>query len=183
VVDTAGIIEADRSDMATQVQPFLRSAAFHQGELATVAFTGAAAAAPTLPVGATPDTPAGTSTDLVVHTQDGFFAGNVTAFRAAAVVLKATYDPRWHVTVDGNAVTPYMVAPGFVAVSVPPGRHSVVFEYVAYSHYPLLLAIGGLTLLILPLGPWLWRKWGSRLLTRRGVVSLRGQRNTRAQRQ
>ena len=33
--------------------------------------------------------------------QDGYFAGQVTANRTAAVVLKATFDPGWHVTVDG----------------------------------------------------------------------------------
>ena len=51
VVDTAGIVEADSADMATQMQPYLRSAAFQQGELATVAFDGSPAALPTLPFG------------------------------------------------------------------------------------------------------------------------------------
>ena len=182
VVDTSGIIEADRADMAAQIQPFLRSTAFQRGELATVAFAGAAAATPTLPIGSTPNSPAGTSIDVAVRSQDGYFAGSVTANRAAAVVLKATYDPRWHVTVDGTAVTPYMVVPGFVAVSVGPGRHSVAFEYVAYSHYTLLLGLGGSTLLLLALGLLLWRRWGSRLLAGRAVVSLRGQRNHGAHR-
>ncbi len=58
VVDTAGIIEADRTDMARQMQPFMNSTAFNQGQLATVAFNGAAAGTPTLPVGATPPTAA-----------------------------------------------------------------------------------------------------------------------------
>ena len=97
VVDTSGIIEADRSDMAAQMQPFLRSAAFQQGELATVAFDGGAASAPTLPIGATPTTGAGTSADVLVEAQDGYFAGSVNASRTAAVVLKVTYDPLWHV--------------------------------------------------------------------------------------
>jgi hypothetical protein len=92
------------------------------------------------------------------------------------VVLKATYDPRWHVTVDGKQAIPYMVVPGFVAVSVEAGPHSIVFQYVAYSHYALLLAVGGLTLVLLALGPWSWRRWGYRLRSRRSVVSLRGLR-------
>lgn len=158
LVDTSGIVEANRSDMAAQMQPFLRSIAFQQGELATVAFNGGLASAPTLPVGATPNSPAGTSTDVLDAAPDGFFAGTVTASRTAAVVLKVTYDPLWHVTVDGVAATPYMVVPGFVAVTVGPGRHSVVFQYVSYSHYGALLGIGALTLLILGLGPWLWRR-------------------------
>ena len=181
VVDTAGIVEADRADMAAQMQPFLRSEAFHQGNLATVAFDGAVAAAPTLPIGATPGGAPGSSSDVLVQPQDGVFAGTIVANRFAAVVLKATYDPRWHVTVDGKATTPYMVVPGFVAVSVAAGRHSIVFQYEAYSHYPLLLALGGLALTMLALGPWLWRRWGYRLRPRGDVVSLRGLRNRGAQ--
>jgi len=80
-----------------------------------------------------------------------------------AVVLKATFDPRWHVIVDGKAVVPYMVVPGFVAITVGPGHHTVVFQYIAYSHYPLLLGIGAMTLLILAFGPWLWRTRGRRV--------------------
>jgi hypothetical protein len=174
VVDTSGIVEANSADMATQMQPFLRSPAFDHGELATVAFSGGAAAAPTLPIATTPSSPAGTSDDVLVQPQDGYFASEVVADRTAAVVLKATYDPGWQVTVDGRVATPYMVVPGFVAVTVSPGRHTVVFQYIAYSHYPLLLGIGIATLVMLASGPWLWRRWGSRLIARR-AVSLRGQ--------
>ena len=158
VVDTAGIIEANRSDMASQMQPFLKSAAFQQGELSTVAFNGGAAAPPTLPVGATPNSAAGTSTDVLVEAQNGYFAGNVLANRTAAVVLKVTYDPLWQVTVDGRAAKPYMVVPGFVAVTVGPGQHTVVFQYVPYSHYGVLLGIGAMTLLFLAVGPRIWRR-------------------------
>jgi hypothetical protein len=171
VVDTAGVVEADRTDMASQMQPFLRSAAFRSGELATVAYDGGAPATPTLPIDAAPTTPAGSSTDVFVETQNGYFAGDVTANRTAAVVLKATFDPRWQVIVDGKRAVPYMVVPGFVAVTVGPGRHVVVFQYVAYSHYALLLGIGALTLLVLGFGPWLWRTrgrpWWLRLLGQR----------------
>jgi hypothetical protein len=149
--------------MASQMQPFLRSGSFRSGELATVAFDGGTAATPTLPSGATPSTPAGTSTDVLVQAQNGFFAGEVNASRTAAVVLKATFDPRWHVIVDGKAAIPYMVVPGFVAITVGPGQHTVVFQYVAYSHYALLLGIGGMTLIILALHPWLRRTRGRRV--------------------
>jgi uncharacterized membrane protein YfhO len=69
------------------------------------------------------------------------------------VLLKATYDPRWTVTVDGQSAKPEMMAPSLVGVEVPPGNHVVRFKYVPYSHYPLLLAIGALTLLALVLIP------------------------------
>ena len=58
----------------------------------------------------------------------------------------------------------YMVVPGFVAVTVGPGYHTVVFQYIAYSHYALLLGLGGMTLLILAFGPWLYRTRGRRVL-------------------
>ncbi len=174
VVDTSGVVEADRSDMAAQMQPFLRSPAFQQGELATVAFDGGTAAAPTLPATATPDSPAGSSTDALIEEQDGYFAGTVTANRTAAVVLKATFDPGWHVTVDGQAAKPYMVVPGFVAVTVGPGTHTVIFQYVGYSHYALLLGIGAVTLLLLGFGPWIWREKIGRLVKRRRVLIGRG---------
>src|ERR1022692_4201935 len=176
VVDTAGIVAANRADMATQMQPYLNSTFFNHGQLATVAFNGGAAAAPTLPIGASPTTSPGSSSDVLVEAADGYFAGEVSAVRTATVVLKATYDPRWHVLVDGKAATPYMVVPGFVAVTVTPGQHVVVFQYIAYSHYPLLLGMGALTLLLLALGPWVWRRWGTRLVSPRRV-SLRGQRD------
>jgi len=177
VVDTSGVVEANSADMAAQMQPFLRSPAFDEGELATVAFSGSAAAAPTLPIMATPNNAAGTSNDILVQAQDGYFAAQVVANRTAAVVLKATYDPRWQVTVDGTLATPYMVVPGFVAVTVAAGSHTVVFQYVAYPRYPLLLGIGIATLLALTFGPYLWRRWGSRLMARR-AISLRGQPTT-----
>jgi uncharacterized membrane protein YfhO len=69
------------------------------------------------------------------------------------VLLKATYDPRWTVTVDGLPAETVMMAPSLVGVSVPAGRHVVSFKYVPYQHYTLLLAIGALTLLGLVLYP------------------------------
>jgi hypothetical protein len=171
VVDTAGIVVADRTDMARQMQPFLHSPAFHQGQLATVAFNGGSAASPTLPITVLPTLPAGTSTDALVQIQDGYFAGYVDATRTASVVLKATYDPRWRVTVDGKVAHAYMVVPGFVAVSVGPGAHTVAFQYVPYASYAPLLGIGGLTVVLLLLGPWCWGRWGVRRLRGRSAAT------------
>jgi hypothetical protein len=176
VVDTAGFVASTNANIAAQMQPFLQSPQFHQGQLATVAFDGAAAATPTLPVGSAPTTSAGSSSDALIQAQDGFFAGQVRANRTAAVLLKASYDPGWRVTVDGRVATAYMVVPGFVAVTVAPGDHSVVFQYVSYSHYGVLLAIGALTLLTLALGPWLWRRWGARFLGRHRLILKRSAR-------
>lgn len=94
----------------------------------------------------------------------------MTANRTAAVVLKATYDPGWRVTVDGHRATPYMVVPGFVAVTVSAGTHAVVFQYVAYGNYGVLFGIGALTLIVLALGPLLWRRKLGSLIKRHVVL-------------
>jgi uncharacterized membrane protein YfhO len=75
------------------------------------------------------------------------------------VMLKASFDPRWQVTVDGISVAPEMIARSFVGRTVPAGRHVVRFEYEPFPRYDLLLAIGMLTLLALALLPgWFARR-------------------------
>ena len=132
VVDTSGIVEADRSDMATQMQPFLQSAAFRQGELATVAFNGGAAAPPTLPISASPTSPPGTSVDTVEDGQGRYVCGD--RHRESNRRGGAQGDIRSGLARHRRrrAATPYMVVPGFVAVTVGPGQHTVVFRYVSY---------------------------------------------------
>src|SRR5262249_16216617 len=71
----------------------------------------------------------------------------VEASRPATVLLKSTYDPRWTVTVDGRPAKTVMMAPSLVGVDVPAGQHVVRFKYRPYGNYPLLLAIGFVTLL------------------------------------
>jgi hypothetical protein len=57
-----------------------------------------------------------------------------------AVALKMAYHPHWEVTVDGTAVQPYMVSPGFLAVDVTPGAHRIEARYRAHpAKLPLLL--------------------------------------------
>jgi uncharacterized membrane protein YfhO len=85
--------------------------------------------------------------------QDGRFEATVEANRPGVVLLKATYDPRWRVDVDGLPAKPTMMAPSLVGVEVPTGRHVVRFRYQPYGHYPLLLALGALALIALALVP------------------------------
>jgi Bacterial membrane protein YfhO len=62
------------------------------------------------------------------------------------LVIKMTYNPNWHVTIDGRESPTFSVSPAFLAVVVPPGRHEVVAEYRS-SALKSLLMIGGLVLL------------------------------------
>ena len=158
LAQTSGTITADRFDMAAQMQPYLHTTAFHAGLLPVVAFPGTNPPAPLLAAGASAPRALGSTDSVLIEPQDGYFAANVNATRYAAVVLKATFDPGWHVIVDGVPAQPYMVVPGFVAVTVAPGSHTVVFQYASRAAYPLLASVGLLTVVALILGPWLWRR-------------------------
>lgn len=143
VVDTAGQITADRTNLQQQMQNFiaLKTAAPYP----TVAFAGAPADDPTV-VGSPPAGPAGSVIGEFSTPTDGVFTANILANRTAAVILKTSYDPRWSVTVDGVQSTPSMVAPAYLEKTVGPGYHHVEFRYQQYPYYPLLFIIGAVAL-------------------------------------
>jgi uncharacterized membrane protein YfhO len=85
-------------------------------------------------------------------------SGEVDVNRPAMVMLKASFDPRWTVTVDGQQVPPQMVAPSFVGREVPAGHHTIVFAYRAFPRYDVLFAIGGVVFVGLLVGPGWWTK-------------------------
>jgi hypothetical protein len=64
--------------------------------------------------------------------------------RPGLMVLSASFDPGWEVTVDGIPSPPVMVAPALVSVRVGPGTHRVVFPY---ARYPVLLILSALVLI------------------------------------
>jgi hypothetical protein len=47
----------------------------------------------------------------------------------SAMVLKVTYHPNWHVTVDDHAVATFMVSPSYLAFALPAGQHFITAEY------------------------------------------------------
>jgi uncharacterized protein DUF6541 len=153
VVDRAGSISANRTDIEQATRDFRNSHLALQGIYPSVAFPGEPRLPPTFQSTTPPAGPAGTVTAQSNTLQNGVFDATVVARRRAVVLLKATYDPRWTVTVDGRPAKPEMMAPSLVGVEVGPGRHVVRFKYVPYRHYPVLLAIGALTLLALGLFP------------------------------
>lgn len=63
--------------------------------------------------------------------------------RAAALVLPMTFHPNWHVTSDGSPLEAYMVTPSVLAVTLPPGTHTVVAEYRSTPMKGPLLALAG----------------------------------------
>ncbi len=152
VVDTVGSVTANRGDIGSRTAAYLRSALPGEGRYLTVGFAGAGPAPPTLPASLIPSparapTPPGTVVREQVDLADGSATAEVTASRWAVVVLSASFDPGWSVSVDGRPAFTEMVAPALVAVTVPPGTHQVVFRYHGFAAYPELLALALLSLL------------------------------------
>jgi hypothetical protein len=159
VVDTVGPpIQADRANMAQRTGWFLRSPLAAKNRFPTIAFAGAPAAPPTLQGGTSPTGLAGTVVREVDRLADGTVHAEIDANRPSTVVLKATFDPRWRVSVDGVIRHPVMVAPSFVGGEVQPGVHSIDFTYVPYPGYWWLIGVGVFALLALHVAPRLVRR-------------------------
>jgi Gpi18-like mannosyltransferase len=167
VVDRGAPLAANRTNLISATRAFMGSNLASQGVYPGVTFAGGAAPPATFAGSSPPAGPAGEVLTQEETRNNGVFRATVNASRPAVVLLKATYDPRWTVTVDGVPDKPTMMAPSLVGVEVPIGRHQVVFRYKPYGHYPLLLAIGAFTLLALVLYP-------RRYELRRRLASLRG---------
>ena len=149
VVDGEAPVTADRTDLEQQTRAWRDTNLASKAIYPSIAFAGAAGAPATFS-GSTP--PPGLPGQVLTESQrlqDGVFDATVQATRPAVVILKATYDPRWTVTVDGIAAKPVMMAPSIVGVDVPVGRHQIVFRYKSYDRYPYLFALGALALLAL----------------------------------
>ena len=149
VVDTVAPVAVDRTNLGSRMARFLSSDLPLQGRFPTLAWAGAPGAEPTLGPGDDPTTPPGSVESEVAQPADGRFGGDVHADRTAVVQLKASFDPRWTVTVDGHDAPTQMIAPGFVGVRVEPGDHRVLFVYHAYPFYWLLFAFGALVMVAL----------------------------------
>jgi Gpi18-like mannosyltransferase len=153
VVDRSAAISENRTNIEQQTRDFRQSDFASRAIYPGIAFAGGAAPPATFS-GATP--PPGAPGNVLTQTNDlagGVFAATVIMTRPAVVLLKASYDPRWSVTVDGLPAKAVMMAPSLVGVEVPVGRHAIRFRYEPYGHYALLLTIGLLTLIGLVLFP------------------------------
>ena len=149
VVDTVAPVAVDRTNLGLRMASFLSSDLPAQGRYPTLAFAGAKAAEPTLGPSDRPTSSPGHVVSSFVRPADGLFKGEVVMERKAVVLLKSSFDPRWRVELDGADAQTEMIAPGFVGVTVPPGRHSVVFTYRSYPGYWALLLLGAVVLVAL----------------------------------
>jgi hypothetical protein len=185
VVDRGPPVFADRTTIEPASRDFRNSDLASRGIYPSVAFAGASPLLPTYTGANPPAGPAGSVLTQSNAVADGVFDATVRARREAVVLLKASYDPRWTVTVDGVSKKPEMMAPSLVGVEVGPGQHVVRFRYKPYAHYTLLFVIGALTLLGLVLYPrWgadveavVLRNWHGRRRRTRSVARSRGARS------
>lgn len=65
---------------------------------------------------------------------------------AGTLLIKVTYDPGWHVTVDDAPVQSFILSPAYLGVTVPGGRHIVTARYTSAPSKMPLLALGLLAL-------------------------------------
>jgi len=151
VVDTIGVLSADRTDVGVMSVPYLRSDLPGQGHYLAVAYgTGAPAPLSSRAV-STLSGPPGTVRGERDDLPDGVVTATITAHRPAVIALSASFDPGWTVRVDGRQETTQILAPALVGVAVGPGVHKIVFSYTGFSYYPELLAV-----LVLTLAALLW---------------------------
>ncbi len=61
--------------------------------------------------------------------QSSRFDALATCADDSAMVLKVTYHPNWHVTVDGHEVATFMVSPSYLGFALPAGQHFITAEY------------------------------------------------------
>jgi hypothetical protein len=148
LVDVAGVVEADRTNLGERVEPWWWSERPAQGVHPAIAFPGVAVP-PGIdrtddPAVDPPPDPPGSVVTSSSSLADGIATATVDVARRSAVVLKASFDNRWRVSVDGVDVQPQMFGPALVGRLLEPGRHEVRFEYVPFPRYDVLLLVGAL---------------------------------------
>jgi len=146
VIHRVGSIETNRKDFGADMAPFLVSPDLEAGVHPQVVLGDRRRAA--LAGGAVTG-PAGRVQNEADDSEHGRFLGQVVVDRGSAVMLKASFHGRWTATVDGRAVAVQMVAPGYPAVAVDPGQHTVAFAYEPVGQYPLLFGVALATLVAL----------------------------------
>jgi hypothetical protein len=143
LVQLTGSLSADRSDIGSRSAPLLET--LGPGEDSSVQWPGVQAD----PTDAVPGYPApgppaslGTVETTRPDLADGTISTEVKMAQAWTLLLSVTYDPGWHVQVNGHAAATVMLAPALIGVDLPQGVYRVAFRYTGYQWYPELWAFG-----------------------------------------
>jgi hypothetical protein len=91
----------------------------------------------------------GTVLEETDRLDQGLVSGRVRMVRPGLVVLSASFDPGWQLTVDGRGEPTLMIAPALVGAVLPAGDHRLVLRYVGYDGYGPLALVSVLTLVAL----------------------------------
>jgi hypothetical protein len=147
-----GEIAANRTNVGTRSVPLLQSGLADDGAYLSVRYGSGGDGNPRLP------RVLGESSDGEIRAErtdldDGEASATLQMRRPGVAVLSASYDPGWTATVNGRRRATRMVAPALVAVDVPMGTDHVVFRYRGYGDYVELLALSGLTLIMIAVAP------------------------------
>ncbi len=82
------------------------------------------------------------------------YLARIEVERESMLMLKATYHPNWHATVDGVEIEPVMLMPSYVGVKVSSGAHQVRLVYRPRPLRGYLLIVGLLALPLIALAEW-----------------------------
>lgn len=99
-----------------------------------------------------PGSPLGQVRSEVVD--ESAYSAEVELEHSGMVLLKVTYHPNWHATLNGVETATVMLMPGYVGVPVPSGVHQVHLEYRPGQLRKYLLLISLLTICIVALAQW-----------------------------
>jgi hypothetical protein len=142
-----GAVGVDRSNVATRTLPILGSSLAGRGDYVRADWGRPTGSEPSLRPSAKPI--AGTVISQSRQVDNGRMTATVDMRSPGVAVFSASFDPGWKATVDGRPAAVLSVAPALVAARVPPGRHTVSFQYHGFSGYPALFALSALSLLCL----------------------------------
>jgi hypothetical protein len=160
--ETSGAVQLADSTPAIATRPagvaaasleFLRTDLGLDGRYPLLAFDEDEAGTPTVAPGHGVVGPAGRVVSTTADPGGADYATTVVAERPAIVVIKTSANPRWRAQVDGKPTPTDVVAPGLVAVRVPPGQHEVDVHFVGFPRLTRL----ALTVLGLAALAGLWR--------------------------
>jgi len=158
VVETAGTVAADRADVATRTINVLHTNLIAHHRDLIVDYAGSFVRAQKDLRGASAisslSAPGAVLSERV-DLANGVARCTVDLRRPGIVMLSASFDPGWQVSVDGRMEETEMLAPALLGVKVGAGVHHVVFGYRGFAYYPELVLLGVVALMALSLiGRW-----------------------------
>ncbi len=147
LVTVQGAITANRGDIGLKTADFVRSARASVPVYPALAYAGH----PALPATGAPLSGGklGSVNRASIDLVEGHVSASVMVRRTSVLLLKVSYDPGWHATVDGHSVPTAIIAPAYIGIRLSPGAHLVTLTYAGGGGAGPLLVLAALTILLL----------------------------------